>query len=151
MLWGLTHVPDLGMNYRWSNLLRKQEWRAKWYNPKLYGQRFTSFLACGTRRALWIMSVFLRLDVGQTQLLHPVKCCWLTIRTCCIVQTMTSLQPEGLASLPYRNCIVARRLLYYALIWNWSFLSGCKLSYVVFCRSRTPVWDCFPLFWLRFS
>ena len=106
MLWVLTHMPDLGMNfYRWSNVLRKQEWRTKWYNSTPYGQRFTSFLACGTRRADWIMSVFLRLDVGQTQLLHPVKCCWLTIRTCCIVQTMTSLQPEGLAR-PFRIATV---------------------------------------------
>ena len=79
--------------------------KTKWYNSTLYGQRFTSFLACGTRRAVWITSAFLRLDVGQTQLLHPVKCCWLTIRTCCIVQTMTSLEPEGLAR-PFRIATV---------------------------------------------
>jgi len=58
------------------------------------------------------------LDVGQTQLLHPVKCCWLTIRTCCIVQTMTSLQPEGLAR-PFRIAtVLLQGDFYYALIWN---------------------------------
>jgi len=100
-------------------LLRKIEWRAKWYNSDSLWAAICFFLGmryqtCELnnvgvptfgRRPDTITASREMLLADDQNLLH---------------RTDNDLTVTGRsrASLPYRNRIVARRLLYYALIWK---------------------------------